>query len=98
MTFEPAGKYLFKAAKHFHLQEQALAGIMCECARKVIQEHFKDFQECWEPLTFESHTLTIKANHSAASSQLFMQQTLLLQRLQESETPGTIRELKIVTK
>lgn len=96
MPFEPAGKYLFQAAKTFHLSEQALSGVVCEESRKVIETHYQDHAEHWVPIKFESHTLTIQAAHSSASSALYMHQHDVLERIQAEELPAVVRELKIV--
>ncbi len=96
MTFEVAGNFLFAAAKKYNLDQQALAGLICERVRKLFIQEFAEFASLWEPVKFQEGKLSIKVTDSAASSALFMRTFEILEALQQQNLPVAVNEILIV--
>ena len=95
MTFEPAKNFLFAAAAKYRLDNQAKASLICEKVRQVIQQHFEAFYDSWQPLRVDNSILIIKAEDSAAASELFLQTQNLLELIQKQSLPENITEIRI---
>lgn len=96
MAFEPAGNFLFIAAKKYNLEPQAVAGVVCERVRKFIVQEFAEFSQSWEPTKFDSGALTIQVSDAAAGSALFLRTHEMMTLLEEKELPETIEQILIV--
>lgn len=95
MPFEPAGNFLFTAAKKYKLSDQVKASIICERVRKIFQESYHEFIDLWEPEKFEHNTLSISVANSTASSELFMRTHELIERFAKNDLPAKIETIKI---
>jgi hypothetical protein len=98
MAFEPAGKFLFTAARKYNLEPQALAGIVCERVRNFFVQEFSEFSICWEPIKFDSGSLTIKVSDAAAGSALFLRTHEIMEQLAQHELPAKINQILIARK
>ncbi len=96
MSFEPAGNFLFIAAKKYNLEPQAIAGIICESARKFIVQDFPEFSESWQPVKFDSGALTIQVSDAAAGSALFLRTHEIMTLLKEKKLPEGVEQILIV--
>lgn len=96
MTFEPAKNFLQSAARRFHLEPQMVGGIVLQASKEVIQTKYPSFVDMWIPKSFQTHTLTIQAVGSLASSQLYMRQEEFLESLKTLRLPAIVKEIKIV--
>jgi hypothetical protein len=96
MTFEPAGNFLFIAAKKYNLEPQALAGIVCERMRKFITQEFPEFVQSWEPIKFDSGELTIQVSDAAAGAALFLHTHEIMETFSEKEILSPIEQILIV--
>jgi hypothetical protein len=96
MAFEPAGNFLFIAAKKYDLEPQALAGLLCERVRKFIDQEFFEFKDCWEPIKFDSGELSISVSDAAASSALFLKTHDIVERLKGESLPAEVEQILIV--
>ncbi len=96
MSFEPAGNFLFIAAKKYNLESQAIAGIICECVRKFIVQEFSEFSQTWEPIKFDSGALTIQVSDAAAGSALFLRTYEIMELLALQELPAVVEQILIV--
>lgn len=96
MTFEPAGNFLFIAAKKYNIEPQALAGLLCERVRKFIDQKFPECKECWEPIKFDSGELSIRVSDAAASSALFLKTHEIVELLREESLPAEVEQILIV--
>lgn len=96
MAFEPANNFLRGAAKRFHLEPQLVGGLALQTAIQVIRTDYPSFIGTWLPKSFETHTLTIRATSSLASSQLYMRQDEFLQKIKDANIPVQIKEIKII--
>ena len=95
MAFEPAGNFLFAAARKYNLEPQALAGMICERVRKFIVQNFLEFSKSWEPIKFEAGALTIKVSDAAAGSALFLRTHEIMESLQKEDLPAKIEQILI---
>ncbi len=95
MTFEPAGNFLFAAAKKYNLESQALAGIICERVRTFFIQEFSEFSHGWEPIKFDSGELTIQVSDAAAGSALFLRTHEIMEQLEKQELPAKIDQILI---
>lgn len=96
MTFEPAGNFLFIAAKKYNLEPQALAGLLCERVSKFIDQEFKEFSGAWVPTKFDSGELTICVSDAAASSALFLRTHEIIDRLESEDLPARVEQILIM--
>lgn len=96
MTFEPAGNFLFIAAKKYNLEPQALAGLLCERVNKFIDQEFSEFSAVWEAVKFDSGELTIRVSDAAASSALFLRTHDIVDRLESESLPAQVEQILIV--
>lgn len=96
MSFEPAKNFLQSAARRFHLEPQLVGGLVLKGAQEVIKDKYPSFVDMWIPKAFQTHTLTIQAVGSLASSQLYMRQEEFLESMKKLSLPARINEIKIV--
>lgn len=96
MGFEPASQFMFLAAKKYNLDKQVSASITCERVSQLFDQFFPNFCDFWVPQKIERGVLTIKAKNSAASSELFMQTHVILDRLTSLNCPDKVKEIRIV--
>ena len=96
MTFEPAGNFLFAAARKYKLEPQARAGMICERVRKFIVQEFSEFSRGWEPVKFEAGALTIQVSDAAAGSALFLRTHEIMELLEQKDLPAKIEQILIV--
>ena len=96
MAFEPAGNFLFIAAKKYDLEPQALAGLLCERVRKFIDQEFSEFSSVWDPIKFDSGELTICVSDAAASSALFLKTHEIVEQLRQESLPAEVEQILIV--
>ncbi len=96
MAFEPAGNFLFMAAKKYNLEPQALAGIVCERVRNFFVQEFIEFSESWEPIKFEAGSLTVHVSDAAAGSALFLRTHEIMDLLKHQKLPATVEQIFIV--
>ncbi len=96
MAFEPAGNFLFTAARKYNLEPQALAGIVCERVRKFFVQKFPEFSNSWEPIKFESGELSVRVSDAAAGSALFLHTHEIMEVLKDEDLPASIEQILIV--
>lgn len=96
MTFEPAGNFLFMAAKKYKLEPQAVAGLLCERVRKFIVQSFPEYKDSWEPVKFDSGALSISVTDAAASSALFLKTHEIIEKLSDESLPEKVEQILIV--
>lgn len=94
--FEPAKDFLRLATQKYKLGDQALGALVCTRFRQLIAADFVEFVEAWEPQHFKNGLLTIKATESAASSALFLRTHEIVERLNQTELPEKVIEIRIV--
>lgn len=95
MAFEPAGNFLFIAAKKYNLEPQALAGIVCVRVRKFFVQKFPEFSSVWKPIKFDSGELTIQVSDAASGSALFLRTHEIVEMLEQEEFPAKIDQILI---
>lgn len=96
MSFEPAKNFLQNAARRFHLEPQLVGGIVLQASKEVIKNKYPAFVDSWIPKSFQTHTLTIQAVGSLASSQLYMRQEEFLESLAAFPLPAKVKEIKMI--
>jgi len=94
--FEPLGNFIFKATDKYKLSTQAKAALICEKARNVILQDFKKYKNTWKPLKYSKNILTIACTSSGASSNLYMQTHIFIEKINLQNIPEKVYEIKIV--
>lgn len=95
MAFEPAGSFIFTAAKKYNLHKQAASGLVLENVRKIFRSYYQEYAAFWEPQKFENGKLSISTTNAAASSVLFMKTHEIIERINKADLPQKIKEINI---
>lgn len=95
MTFEPAGQFIFTAAKKYNLHKQAASGILIQKVRRSINELYPQYAKAWIPRKFENGKLSIETTSASASSTLFMKTHSLIERINQEDLPQKVIEISI---
>lgn len=98
MTFQPAGEFLFLAAKKYNLDKQVAAGIGIERIEAYIEQSYPLLAEHCHVTKIEHGKMTIEVNSSAAKSDLFMRTHEILMGLDTLDLPQKIKDISIVNK
>ncbi len=98
MSFEKAENFLLLAAKKYKLERQARSALVCERARKIIQDFYPDFLKIWNIKKFEHGVLFISADDSAAKTELFLRTHEILEKWNTESFSDKIQEIRIVRK
>lgn len=96
MPFEPAGSFIFTAAKKYNLHKQAASGLVLESVRRVFEDSYLEYSSFWQPQKFENGKLSIHTKNSAASSVLFMKTHEIIEKLNQNDLPQKVREINII--
>ncbi len=98
MSFEPAGKFIFTAAKKYNLHKQAASGLLIQRVNRCIEELYPEYLNIWVPQKFKNGKLTIKTANASASSALFMKTHMLIKRINQEDLPQKVLEISIQRK